>query len=190
MKPFDYSAVGFTETHAALAPMHGDRLLRIARWHRSQEPDDWPIDIGAPWLRLTSDRQCVFAFHSTGDGNADYAIGAELGLAHLKARRPFGAAGIPATPDPAAVTFFAFAEAIANGKLNEDTAHGFWGAHDTMLDAAMSSPNEHARGIARLDSIDHAECAARLEAICEGFTPPDLVIADAFGLLTRPGRIE
>lgn len=97
MRRPENETAGFYMSHDPLSPNDRTRLMRLATWHLSQGPDDWPLDTGAP--------------------------------------------------------------------------------------------KAHARALQRLDALDHAECAARLEAIADGYSPPDLVIDDSFGLLTRPAVV-
>lgn len=188
MSRSDYNVAGWHQSHDPLSTSDRARLMRLADWHLSQGPEDWPVDIGAPWITIDENRKAVFPFRSVRDYGVDFAIGAELGLAHLKARRPFGP-GVDADPDPGACSLWTFAEAFSGTTHSEALRLGFFGALDTMLDAALVAPKAHARALLRLDALDHAECAARLEAIAEGYTPPDLVIADCFGLLTRAGVV-
>lgn len=186
MRRPENETAGFYVSHDPLSPNDRTRLMRLATWHLSQGPDDWPLDTGAPWITIDAAQEFVFAFRSVRDHDADYAIGAELGLAHLKARRPFGP-GIEADPDPGPCSLWVFAEAFSTH--SKELRGGFFGAFDTLLDAALVAPKAHARALQRLDALDHAECAARLEAIADGYSPPDLVIDDSFGLLTRPGVV-
>jgi hypothetical protein len=188
MSRTDYNVAGLHQSHDPLSTNGRARLMRLAAWHLSQAPDNWPLETSAPWIEIDENRKFVFAFRSVRDHDADSAIGAELGLAHLKARRPCGP-GIDADPDPGACSLWAFAEAFSGTTHTVGLRLGFFGALDTLLDAALVAPKAHARALLRLDALDHAECAARLEAITDGYTPPDLVIADCFGLLTRAGVV-
>ncbi len=131
MSRTDYNVAGLHQSHDPLSTNGRARLMRLAAWHLSQAPDNWPLETSAPWIEIDENRKFVFAFRSVRDHDADSAIGAELGLAHLKARRPCGP-GIDADPDPGACSLWAFAEAFSGTTHTVGLRLGFFGALDTL----------------------------------------------------------
>lgn len=182
------SAAGLVATHE---PLDGDAraaVLSLADWHDNARTDDWyfepPSQFGGPGH--TRARTAVV--RTLGSINADLAIGAELAVGLAKSWRPVA-------KDPSSIPLGDVDDLLC------DFASLFYGDSDaaqigfsvfaevsSLLAHLIASQGSRDTILARFDAIDHAEAAARLRSLADGFEPPWIFQAtDRFPLLSRPG---
>lgn len=183
------NAFGLARTHEPLNPGAADVVESVLRWHRYAGPNDWiegdQLPVGAWNLK---EGRLLSMFQSLGQPEADFHFGAELAVGFCKCFRPF--VGDPAwyavQSDEGGLASVA---ALFDPKPLANLRDGFFCTATMFLARALSQRSTWPAVLARLDAIDHAEAAARLACLLDGFAPVSLFsMHERFPLLSRPGE--